>query len=114
MPKSMLVLVLVLVIMPVFVFVFVSVLVSVSVSVSVFGTGASWRRGFERWILAAPSGCSTEVPPLESDRAPWDRARGTSREPRTRRGSDQAGRRSGTRGRAVTAKPAPCRCLPKQ
>ena len=55
MPKSMLVLVLVLVIMPVFVFVFVSVLVSVSVSVSVFGTGASWRRGFERWILAAPA-----------------------------------------------------------
>ena len=63
MPKSMLVLVLVLVIMPVFVFVFVSVLVSVSVSVSVFGTGASWRRGFERWILAAPAdaGCSTGI-----------------------------------------------------
>ena len=58
MPKSMLVLVLVLVIMLVFVYVFVSVLVSVSVSV--FGTGASWRRGFERWILAAPGGCGMQ------------------------------------------------------
>ena len=58
MPKSMLVLVTRLVIMLVFVFVFVSVLVSVSVSV--FGTGASWRRGFERWILAAPGGCGMQ------------------------------------------------------